>query len=77
MINLPNADNYEMPIEFIWYLVDYDDNIDYWYDENKDGEYIKENPDCKTLPIVSKEDYKNIQEVWEKYPMTKLKNYPY
>ena len=64
----------QFSIEFIWYLVDWESNLD-WYENNKDSEYCKKYPQMKTLPIASRSDINKIRKIWEKYPMTKLENY--
>jgi len=75
MINVPGS-NRSASIEWIYYFIDFDDNLD-WRDDNKDCLYLKNVPTAKLLPILDPNIYKKVQDIWDKYPMTKLKNYPY
>lgn len=62
------------PTEFIYYLIDWDSNLD-WKENNKDCKYLKDVPQAKHLPIISKNDMIKIEQIWEKYPMTRIENY--
>lgn len=75
LIQVPDSDRFAS-IEWIYYFIDWDSNLD-WKENNKDCKYLKNVPNAKYLPIASKKDYNIIQDIWDKYPMTKLENYPY
>ncbi len=64
----------QFSIEFIYYLIDWDSNLD-WKENNLTCKYLKDVPNAKFLPLVSRKDMIKIQEIWEKYPMTRIDNY--
>lgn len=75
MDKVPGSDRY-VSIEWIQYFIDFDSNLD-WRDNNKDCLYLKNVPKAKFLPILNTNIYEQVQQIWDKYPMTKLENYPY
>jgi len=72
---VPGSDRFAS-IEWICYLIDWDSNLD-WKENNKNCEYLKKVPQAKYLPITGPSEYKEVQAIWDKYPMTRLENYPY
>lgn len=74
MIDQPGAPGRGVSIEFIYYLIDWDSNLD-WKENNLGCKYLQSVPNAKHLPIASKKDMIKIQEIWTKYPMTRIENY--
>ena len=75
MDKVPGSDRYAS-IEWIQYFIDFDSNLD-WKEKNKDCLYLTNVPKAKFLPILNTNIYEQVQKIWDKYPMTKLENYPY
>lgn len=74
MIEHPGSPRHGVSIEFIYYLIDWDSNLD-WKENNLGCKYLQDVPKAKFLPIASKNDYIKIQKIWDKYPMTRIENY--
>lgn len=59
--------------EYIIYYVDYDLNLTWWLENNKDCRYLQKCPGRKTLPIAHSKMNTAIEKILLKVPFMKLK----